>query len=218
LALRREEALRRIEEIGVIAVVRARSGEEGLRIAEAVMEGGIRALELTMTVPGAVEIIASLRRRFSEGELILGAGTVLDEATAAACAAAGADFVVSPCLVEGAARACGRQAILYMPGVATPTEVLRALEMGCDVVKVFPGEVLGPAFVRALKGPFPQVRAVPTGGVSPSNVKEWFEAGVLAVGVGTHLTRPALEGDLEGVRRVASELLRAIAEVRGKRG
>ncbi len=209
--------LEQIGDKGIVAVIRARDMEEGLALAGAVYEGGVPAIEMTMTVPGAVEILKELAKDAEKMGLILGAGTVLDSETARACILAGARYIVSPHLSEEIFRLCNRYAVPYMPGVGTVTEVVRALEMGAELVKAFPGDVLGPEFVKAVQGPIPQVRIMPTGGVNPDNLEDWFRAGVFAVGMGGALTKPGGKtGDYDAVRKTAQTVVERIAEIRSR--
>lgn len=215
----KKSILEQIGDKGIVAVIRARDMEEGLALAKAVYEGGVPAIEMTMTVPGAVDILKELARDAARMGLILGAGTVLDSETARACILAGASYIVSPHLSEEVFRLCNRYAVPYMPGVGTVTEVVRALEMGAELVKAFPGDVLGPKFVKAVHGPIPHVKIMPTGGVSPDNLESWFKAGVFAVGMGGALTKPGgRAGDYNAVRETARIVVERIAEIRSRLG
>ncbi len=206
------ETLQRIIGPGVVAVIRARSAEAAAGIADACVAAGIQALEITFTVPDAAAVIADLVRRHPSETLVVGAGTVLDSETARVAILAGARFIVSPASDAATARLCRRYQVPYLPGAATPGEVTRALEDGADIVKVFPGEVLGPAFVKAVRGPLPQAPLMPTGGVSVDNVADWIKAGCVAVGVGGELTR---SGDPATITATARQLLAAVHQARG---
>jgi 2-dehydro-3-deoxyphosphogluconate aldolase/(4S)-4-hydroxy-2-oxoglutarate aldolase len=174
----------RIMEIGIVPVVRAASPREARIAAEAVCEGGIPIVEITMTVPGAVEVIRELARN-SGSSVLIGAGTVLNVEAARRCLDAGAQFLVSPGLNVPTVEFAVREAKLIMAGALTPTEVMAAWEAGADFIKIFPcGQVGGAKYIKALKGPFPQVQMVPTGGVNLANAAEFIEAGVAALGVG----------------------------------
>ena len=210
------EALSKITETGLVAVVRASSVEDAERIAGACIEGGVTAIEMTFTVPRAHEVIAGLASRVSEERLLIGAGTVLDEETARIAILAGAQFIVSPALSAGTARLCRRYQIPYMPGAGTAAEVLQALEEGADIVKVFPGEVLGPAFVKAILGPMPYAPLMPTGGVAVDNAADWIRAGCVALGAGSNLTAGAKTGDYGRITETARRFLTKIEEARGK--
>ena len=178
------KTLQRIHETGVVAVVRAENEEQAEKISRACMDGGISAIEVTFTVPGADRVITSLKNKFTEDELVLGAGTVLDSETARIAILAGAQYIVSPCFDLETARLCNRYQIPYMPGCMTISEIVEAMEAGADVIKVFPGNAFGPDFIKAIKGPLPQATLMPTGGVSLDNVDQWIKNGCIAVGVG----------------------------------
>lgn len=152
-------------------------------------------MEITLTVPGAIEIIKELVEEYKEQDVIIGAGTVLDPESARLCILAGAKYIVSPYFDLETVKMCNRYAVPIMPGVMTPKEVVMALEAGVDICKVFPSDVLGPAAISAFKGPLPQGNYMPTGGVDLSNVKEWIAKGAIAVGVGSVLTKGAKKGN-----------------------
>jgi len=209
----REECRQMIEKNGLIAVIRARNKEEALLAARAVREGGAGIIEVTMTVPGAAAVIEHLVRSMGS-EAIIGAGTVLNAETADAVIEAGAAFVVSPCFIPGLVRYVSLRGILVMPGAMTPTEILTAMEAGADMVKIFPGSALGPAYLRAVLAPLPRARLVPTGGVSLDNVGRWIKSGAAAVGVGGELTGGAKTGDYDLVRDTARRFLEQIEEAR----
>jgi 2-dehydro-3-deoxyphosphogluconate aldolase/(4S)-4-hydroxy-2-oxoglutarate aldolase len=183
----RAELCRRIEEVGIVPVVRAPSPELAVRAVEAVLAGGISIFEITMTVPDAIGVIRSLRRRFGDGAVI-GAGTVLDAQTAQACIDAGASFVVSPGLDLASIETAHRSDVPIMPGALTPTEVITAWKAGADMVKIFPCSAVGGAkYIRALRGPLPQVKYLPTGGVNATTAADYIAAGASALGVGSEL-------------------------------
>ena len=184
------EVLDWIKRTRIVPVVRAASAEEALRIVDALLEGGIDVLEITMTVPGAVETIQELAKRT---EALVGAGTVLDAGTAQACIDAGARFIVSPALNIETVEACNALDIVVAPGALTPTEVVNAYNAGGDVVKVFPCDALGGAtYLKSLKAPLPHIPLMPTGGVSLDTVRAFLDAGAVAVGVGSSLVDPKL--------------------------
>jgi 2-dehydro-3-deoxyphosphogluconate aldolase / (4S)-4-hydroxy-2-oxoglutarate aldolase len=183
----RQSIAERIVEIGILSVVRAASGAEAIAVGDALREGGIRALEITMTVPDAVKVIAEAVERYGD-QFLIGAGTVLDEEQARACIDAGARFVVAPIVDVATIAACRRADIPVLPGALTPTEVVQAWRAGADFVKVFPcGAVGGASYLKALKAPLPHIPLVPTGGVTLDNVGALFAAGASAVGVGGDL-------------------------------
>ena len=209
------KVLGKIVESGLVAVVRAENSDQAARIAEACARGGVAAIEITFTVPGAAVVIEDLAKKCKSDEILLGAGTVLDPETARAAILAGAQFVVSPSLNVETARLCNRYQVPYMPGAGTVREVVEAMEYGADIVKIFPGETLGPAFVKAVKGALPQVSLMPTGGVSLENVAEWIKAGCVAVGVGGNLTSGAKKGDFQAITDLARQFIEKIKQARG---
>lgn len=187
------EVLDWIKRTKIVPVVRAASAEEALRIVDGLLEGGIDVLEITMTVPGAVETIREVGKR---KEALVGAGTVLDPATAEACVEAGARFVVSPALNVDTVKACNAAGIVVAPGALTPTEVVHAFQAGGDVIKVFPCDALGGAsYLKSLKAPLPHIPLMPTGGVTLDTVGAFLSAGAVAVGVGSSLVDPTLAHD-----------------------
>ena len=213
--MQKVEVLQRIREVGIVPVLRATSAEDALAIAVAIEAGGIPVVEVTMTVPGALDVIRALA---SQTSLLVGAGTVLDPETARACILAGAGFIVSPALNLATIAMCRRYGVAVMPGALTPTEILHAWEAGADVVKVFPCNAMGGAtYLNALKGPFPYVDLLPTGGVSLATAGDFLTAGAFAVGVGGELVdhKAIARGHLEAITQRA-ELFRAIVQrVRG---
>lgn len=206
--------LQRIMNVGVVAVVRAESSEEAKAIAHACIKGHIPAIEVTFTVPNALAVIESLVQSFTEDELIIGAGTILDSETARLAILAGAKYIVSPAFDEATAKLCNRYGIPYMPGCMTITEMIKAMEFGADVIKLFPGSAFGPSYVKAIKGPLPHIQLMPTGGVSIENIKEWIQAGVVAVGVGGELTSPAKKGQFDEVTKRALAFVEAVKTAR----
>jgi 2-dehydro-3-deoxyphosphogluconate aldolase/(4S)-4-hydroxy-2-oxoglutarate aldolase len=212
----RTETLRRIGQNGIIPVVRAPTGDVALRLIDALREGGVDVIELTMTVPGAVKLIDDLARRYGDG-VVLGAGTVLDSETARACILAGAAFVVSPMVDEGIITCCRTYGVPVLPGALTPTEIVRAWRAGADMVKVFPCSALGGAtYIKSLKAPLPQVDLVPTGGVSLATVGDFIRAGASAVGAGADLVdvTKARENNSGAVSENARKYLEAIRAAR----
>lgn len=208
--------LKRIEEVGIVPVVRASSSEEAVAVAEIIREGGIPIVEITMTVPGAITVIAELSKRYGD-EVLVGAGTVLDPETARSCIAAGAQFIISPALNIQTIELCKLQRIAIFPGALTPTEVVTAWDAGADAIKVFPCSAVGGAsYLRALKAPLPDVRLVPTGGVSLATAKDFVAAGAWALGVGADLvnTKAIKAGDRESVVTAARSYVAAVREAR----
>lgn len=207
--MRKYEILQRIEKVGVVAVVRAENSGQAKKIALACMEGGLDSIEITFTVPGAQKVIEDLTTDFGDA-LLVGAGTVLDSETARIAILAGAKYIVSPAFDLETAKLCNRYQIPYMPGCMTITEMITAMEAGADVIKVFPGSVFGPDFIKAVKGPLPQAVLMPTGGVSLDNVDKWIKNGCIAVGVGGNLTK----GSSEDMTNAAREFVEKVKSVR----
>lgn len=210
--LKKSKILKKITDIGIVAVVRSETIEEGIRISKACVEGGIPAIEVTYTVPGATEVIKALKEQFTSEELVIGAGTVLDVATARIAILAGSEFIVSPAFDEETAKLCNLYQVPYMPGCMTITEITKAMQYGADIVKLFPGSAFGPSFVKAVKAPLPQANIMPTGGVSLENIDEWFKNGVVAVGAGGKLA----SGSSEDIIATAKAFVEKIKEIRNK--
>lgn len=195
------DVIKQIRDIGVIPVVRATSADEAMRAIDAIREGGVSLLEITMTVPGAIKVIEEVSKRYGSDALV-GAGTVLDPETATACISSGAQFIVSPALNLETIACCRRLEIAVMPGALTPTEVVHAWNAGADFVKVFPaGAVGGPTYLKALKAPLPHIELVPTGGVSLKTAGDFIRAGAAALGVGADLV------DIKAIREGQSALI-----------
>lgn len=216
--MNKDDVWRQIMEIGIVPVVRAATPEHALMAAEAVRAGGIPIVEVTMTVPGALGVIERLVRTVGH-EVLLGAGTVLDEGTARACIEAGAEFIVSPGLDRETVAAVQRAGKLVMAGALTPTEVIAAWKAGADFVKVFPcGSVGGPKYIRALRGPLPHVPLVPTGGVNLETAADFIRAGSTALGVGSELVHAeALKsGEAHLITEAARKLLAIVKEARAE--
>jgi 2-dehydro-3-deoxyphosphogluconate aldolase/(4S)-4-hydroxy-2-oxoglutarate aldolase len=208
--------LKRVEEVGIVPVVRASSADEAVAVADVIREGGIPILEITMTVPGAISVIAELSKRYGD-EVLVGAGTVLDPETARSCIAAGAQFIVSPALNIQTIELCKVQRIAVFPGALTPTEVVTAWDAGADAVKVFPCSAMGGAsYLRALKAPLPEVKLVPTGGVSLTTAKDFIAAGAWAIGVGADLVniKAIRAGQGKSVVQAARNYVAAVREAR----
>ena len=208
----REAITAAIEDAGIVAVIRMKDPERLRSVVDAIAAGGVRVLEVTMTVPGAVDLIAELAPSLPDG-FLLGAGTVTDSATASRVIDAGARFVVGPVFRRDVIAVCHGRGVAVMPGCFTPTEILDAWESGADIVKVFPATALGPGFFRDVRGPLPQVKMMPTGGVTIDNAGDWIRAGAVAVGVGTALLdAKAIAGGNYDVLRSNAE--RIVANVR----
>jgi 2-dehydro-3-deoxyphosphogluconate aldolase/(4S)-4-hydroxy-2-oxoglutarate aldolase len=209
--MNRSDIIKQIEDIGIIPVVRASSSDEAMRAIDAIKDGGINVLEITMTVPGAVKVIEEVSAKYGSDALV-GAGTVLDPETAQACIDAGARFVVSPALNLDTIALCKRLDVPIMPGALSPTEVVTAWNAGADLVKVFPcGSVGGASYIKNLKGPLPNIKMIPTGGVSLATAADFIKAGASALGVGTDLV------DIKAIRageaHVVTERARQFTEI-----
>jgi 2-dehydro-3-deoxyphosphogluconate aldolase/(4S)-4-hydroxy-2-oxoglutarate aldolase len=213
----KEKVIGKILDVGLVAVVRADSGEEARRIAEACLEGGVAALEITFTVPGAHRVIEELAAAYPNGEILLGAGTVMDSQTARIALLSGAQYIVSPYFDPDTVKLCNRYRAPAMPGVMSVREAVQAMEAGADILKVFPAGLFGPAIIRDILGPIPQARMMPTGGVSVENAGEWIAAGAVALGAGSSLVGSAKTGDYARITRTAREFLAVIARARGGR-
>ncbi len=210
------DIIKRLTDCGVVAVVRADSDEQAKKIAAACIEAGIVGIEITFTVPGAIKIIESLSKEYSEDEIIIGAGTVLDSETARAAILAGAKYVVSPCLDVDTVRLCNTYDIACMPGAMTVKEAVEGMRAGADIIKIFPGELFGPKIIKAFKGPLPQMKMMPTGGVSIDNIGEWIKAGAVAVGAGSSLTAGAKKGDYESIVTIGRQMVEEVKKARSK--
>lgn len=211
----RHEDLSRVLKSGIVAVIRSTSSEKLVEVAGALYEGGVDVLEVTFTVPRALEIIAAVRKALGD-KVFLGAGTVLDPETARAAFLAGAEFLVAPTVNLEVIKLANRYDKLVMPGAFTPTEVLTAWEAGADVVKVFPADIGGPAYLKTLHGPLPQVRLLPTGGVNLGTIADFLKAGACAVGLGGALVEPkAVEsGDMTRITSLARQFVEIVRKTR----
>lgn len=211
----REQVVQRLLALGAVAVIRMDDARQLVPAVEAVHAGGISAVEITMTMPGALEGITELTRCMP-GDVLIGVGSVLDADTARRAIDAGARYVVSPVFAPDVVGEAHRQGVPAMPGAFTPTEILSAHRAGADVVKVFPAEVFGPAFIKGVLAPMPFLRLMPTGGVTPENVGDWIRAGAAAVGLGSALVDPRLvaAGQWNALTERASRTAQAVAAAR----
>lgn len=217
--MKKEQVLSKMKEECLVAVVRAKNYDQGEKVVDAIIKGGIHFIELTMTMDEGdpVAFIKILAEKYRDDHrIVIGAGTVLDPETARACILAGANYVVSPGLNVDTIRLCNRYRVPMLPGVMTPTEAITALEAGCDIIKVFPGNIVGPAAISSFKGPLPQGEFMPSGGVDVDNVDKWIHAGAYAVGTGSSLTKGANKGDYGAVTAKAQEFVAAVAAARSK--
>ncbi|WEE35951.1 bifunctional 2-keto-4-hydroxyglutarate aldolase/2-keto-3-deoxy-6-phosphogluconate aldolase [Lactiplantibacillus paraplantarum] len=216
MTLQKLEYLNKVVDAGVVSVVRGATKEEAYKTAEACISGGVKAIELTFTAPHADQIIGELTEKYqNDSEVVIGAGTVLDQSTARIAIIAGAQFIVSPSFNSEVAKLCNLYAIPYVPGCMTPNDVQNALSYGADVIKVFPGSVVGQGMVSALHGPFPQANLMITGGVSLENMQEWFAKGAAVLGAGSNLTGAASDGDYDTVIKNAQKYRAEIRRIKG---
>lgn len=213
--MKKVNILQKITESGVVSVIRADTHEEATKIVEACVAGGIHAIEITYTIDHADDLIKELVEKYAnDAKLVIGAGTVLDVATARSAIVSGADFVVSPGFDKAVAELCNLYQIPYLPGCMTITEITSALKMGVDIIKLFPGTTFGPDFIKAIHGPLPYVSIMPTGGVDLDNVDQWIKNGCVAVGVGGSLVSPAKTGDFELITQSAKEYVEKVRKSR----
>ena len=212
--MQRDDIVARIERERIVAVIRLDDPHTLRAVVDALAAGGVRAIEVTMTVPGAIELIGQLTRRVGD-EMLIGAGTVVDAATASDAIDAGAKFVVGPVFRRDVIEACHSLGVPAMPGCFTPTEILDAWDAGADIVKIFPSTSLGPTFIKDVRAPLPHLKLMPTGGVSIDNAADWLRAGAVAVGVGSALvdSTAVKSGDFNSITRRAEQL---VASVRGE--
>ncbi len=210
------ETLSKIHEVGIVAVVRATSIDQAEKITEACIEGGVAAIELTFTVPRADKLIEAMSSKYNGGEIIIGAGTVMDPETARTAILCGAEYVVSPYFDPETVKLCNRYGIPSMPGIFTPTEAVHAMECGADVLKVFPGDIAGARFIKDFHGPVPHAVMMPSGGVDINNVKDWIKAGAFAVGAGSSLTAGAKTGEYEKITELGKIFVARIKEARAE--
>lgn len=212
----RGDVVGRLVDVGIIAVVRSESGEQLAQVAEALAEGGVTGVEITFTVPDALDVIRTVKKKLGD-RVVLGAGTVLDPETARAAILAGSDFIVGPTLNFDVIRMAHRYDRAVMPGAFTPTEILAAWEAGADIVKVFPADTLGPAYFKAVRGPLPQVKIMPTGGVDLNTAAPFLQAGACCLGAGSSLVDPKLvaSGDFAAITDRAARFVEAIRKARG---
>ena len=215
--MKKEQVLARLKEDCLVAVVRAKNLEQGEKVIDAIVAGGINFIEICMTVDegSPITLIEKMVEKYKGNDkIVIGAGTVLDPETARMAIMAGANYVVSPSLNVETIKLCNRYRVPMLPGVLTPTEAVTAMEYGCDVIKVFPGNLVGPAAITSFKAPLPQGEFMPSGGVDVDNVDKWIAAGAYAVGTGSSLTKGAKTGDFAAVTAKAKEFVEAVAAAR----
>ena len=213
--MNRDSHLRHVLDVGIVAVVRSADSTHLVEVIRALAEGGVTVAEVTFTVPNALDVLRQARRSLGDN-VLLGAGTVLDTETCRAALLAGAEFIVAPTLNLDVIRLCNRYGKVVMPGAFTPTEILAAWEAGADVVKVFPADMLGPAFFKAMRGPLPQIRLMPTGGVDLSTAGDFIKAGACCLGVGGQLVEPkaVAERNFDRIRDLARQYVEAVKRAR----
>ena len=211
----KEVQLQRVLDSGIVAVVRSPDSQQLVETARALADGGVNVVEITMTVPDALDVVRQVRKALGD-RLLLGAGTVLDVETCRAALLAGAEYIVAPTLNLDVIRQCRRYNKLVMPGAFTPTEILAAWEAGADIVKVFPADVVGPAFFKAMCGPLPQIRLMPTGGVDLTTAAAFLKAGACCLGVGGQLVEPraVAEGNFNRIRDLARQYVAIVQQTR----
>ncbi len=212
----KEQVMLKLCEGGLVAVVRAKDSEQAIKIAEACKAGGVAGIEITFTVPGADQVIRDLAAKYKNGDILLGAGTVLDAETARIAILAGAQFIISPAFNEDVIRMCNRYRVLCIPGVMTIREAIMAMEAGADLLKVFPADLYGPTIIKDILGPLPYAKLMPTGGVSVDNAKEWVKAGVVAMAAGSSLTAGAKTGDYDKITETAKAFISEIQKARAE--
>ena len=213
----KEKQLQQVLDCGIVAVVRCPDSRQLVEVCRALADGGVTVVEITMSVPDALEVLREVRHALGD-RLLLGAGTVLDGETARAVLLAGAEYVVAPTVNLEVIRLCQRYDKLVMPGAFTPTEIVSAWEAGADIVKVFPAEVVGPAFFKALRGPLPQIRLMPTGGVDLTTAAAFLKAGACCLGIGGQLVEPraVAEGNFDRIRELARQYVAVVKQARAK--
>jgi len=211
----KQETLARIKELGLVAVLRGPSPDLTVKMVDALVNGGVLGIEITYSTPDAEAVVAEVAKKYSD-QIVLGMGTILQPAQAKSAMAAGAKFLVSPICEIELVKAIAATGLLVMAGALTPTEAVQAYNAGSDVVKIFPGSLTGPSYIKALRGPLPHIPYMPTGGVSASNVADWFAAGVVAVGAGSMLCPPALakEGKFDEISKIAAEFVEVVKSSR----
>lgn len=211
----KKQVVEKVKELGLLAVLRGPSEELTLKMVEALIAGGVKGIEITYSTPNAEQVVRQLAERYGD-QILLGMGTLTEPEQVERAKAAGAHYLVSPVCDPELVKAMVASGLATMPGCLTPTEILQTYRLGADVIKIFPGSLTGPAYIKAIHGPLPGIPMMPTGGVSAANVKDWFAAGAIAVGAGSELCPPALAkaGKFDEITRNAAEFVKVIAEAR----
>lgn len=211
----KEDQLRQVLDSGIVAVVRSQDSQQLVEVVRTLADGGVNVVEITMSVPGALDVVKAVRSALGN-RVLLGAGTILDPETCRMALLAGAEYIVAPTVNFEVIRLCQRYDKLVMPGAFTPTEILAAWEAGADIVKVFPADVVGPAFFKAIKGPLPQIRVMPTGGVDLTTAASFLQAGACCLGIGSQLVEPkaVAERNFTRIRELAERYVAIVKETR----
>ncbi|MBF8435570.1 bifunctional 2-keto-4-hydroxyglutarate aldolase/2-keto-3-deoxy-6-phosphogluconate aldolase [Halanaerobiaceae bacterium Z-7014] len=210
----KQEVISGLEDSGVVAVIRADKIETAEQIVEAIVEGGITAIEVTMTVPNAFDLIKKLSKKYQGSDVLVGAGSVTDAVSAKNSIDAGAKYIVGPTFDQDVVNICNEFQVPVIPGAMSPTEVVNAMKAGADIVKIFPATLFGPKIIKAIKGPIPHAPLLPTGGVNLDNVQDWFEAGACAVGVGSALSKGWKEGKFDQITEQAKQFKEKVALIK----
>jgi 2-dehydro-3-deoxyphosphogluconate aldolase/(4S)-4-hydroxy-2-oxoglutarate aldolase len=213
--MNKQEVLAKVKELGLLAVIRGPSADLTIQMVDALVAGGVTGIEITYSTPNAEQVVAALAKKYGDS-ILLGMGTLTEPRQAESAKAAGAAYLVSPICEPELVKAMVASGLVVMAGALTPTEVMQAYRLGADVIKIFPGSLTGPAYIKALHGPFPHIPMMPTGGVSAANVGEWFAAGAIAVGAGSELAPANLvkEGKFDEITRRAAEFVQVIRAAR----
>ncbi len=210
----KQEVISGLKDSGVVAVIRADKIETAEQIVEAIVEGGITAIEVTMTVPNAFDLIKKLSKKYQGSDVLVGAGSVTDVVSAKNSIDAGAKYIVGPTFDQDVVNICNEFQVPVIPGAMSPTEVVNAMKAGADIVKIFPATLFGPKIIKAIKGPIPHAPLLPTGGVNLDNVQDWFEAGACAVGVGSALSKGWKEGKFDQITEQAKQFKEKVALIK----
>lgn len=213
--MKKSNIIMELKKQGVVAVIRGNTLDEGIKISQACIAGGLKAIEMAYTNTNASEVIKQLNEMYQDDtEICIGAGTVLDAPTARLAILSGAKYIVSPSFDHETAVLCNRYGIPYIPGCMTIKEIVTAMEAGCEIIKLFPGSAFGTGYIEAIKSPLPQASIMVTGGVKLDNLDQWFDAGVDAIGVGGELNKLGEQGQFDEITRIASEYVRKTSEAR----
>lgn len=214
--MEKSAVIQKVKELGLLAVIRGPSQDLTVQMVEALINGGVLGIEVTYSTPNAEEVVRTLAKKYGD-QILLGMGTLTKPEQAITAKAAGANFLVSPISDRDLVKAMVASGLVTMAGALTPTEVFQAYSLGTDVVKIFPGSLGGPSYIKALKGPFPNIPMMPTGGVNAGNVADWFAAGVVAVGAGSELCPPQLakEGKFDEISKKAADFVQVVRSARG---